>query len=63
MEVAMSDAQDDLLLRAARLSAARRRTASARRPLSPGVSALLWAMRLYVVLMIAVVAVQVARLA
>lgn len=50
------------LLEAARLSARRRMTGWPPRRLSPAVSALMWAMRLYVVLMLAVVALQIARL-
>jgi hypothetical protein len=61
--VSGSDTPDTLAQRAAWLAAARRQAAPDRRPLSAGVSALLWVMRLYVVLMATVIAVQVARLA
>jgi len=55
--------EGDATMRAARLSAERRTAPWARRSLSPGVNALLWTLRLYVVLMLGVVAVQFARLA
>jgi hypothetical protein len=56
-------AATDAVLDAARRIAARRDARWARRPLSPGLWLLLWAMRVYVVLMLAVVAVQLVRLA
>ncbi len=53
----------DATLEAARRVAARRDAHWPRRPLSPGLWLLLWAMRVYVLLMLAVVAVQLVRLA
>lgn len=53
---------DGALLQAAALSAARRDVTWMPRPLTPPVRALLWALRLYVVLMLAVVVVQLTRL-
>jgi hypothetical protein len=53
----------DPVLDAARRVAARRDAQWPRRPLSPRLRLLLWAMRVYVVLMLAVVAVQLLRLA
>lgn len=53
----------DATLAQARSLAVRREARWRRRPLSPGLSLLLWAMRLYVVLMLVVVAVQLLRLA
>ena len=50
------------LLAAARVSAHRRMTRWPRRALSPSVRVLMWAMRAYVVLMLAVVALQIVRL-
>ncbi|HET9148646.1 MAG TPA: hypothetical protein VFN77_11375 [Acetobacteraceae bacterium] len=46
----------------ARRISARRGMRWHRRPLSPGVRILLWSLRLYVFLMLAVVAIQVTRL-
>ena len=53
----------DATLEAARSLAARRHAHWPRRPLSPGLRLLLWALRVYVLLMLAVVAIQLARLA
>ncbi|HJS86416.1 MAG TPA: hypothetical protein VJ779_13245 [Acetobacteraceae bacterium] len=53
---------DPAALVAARSSAARRRTGWPRRTLSGRIAALMWMLRLYVVGMLAVVAVQIARL-
>ncbi len=52
----------DALLEAARLLAARRAMIWQRRELSPGLTILLWSLRIYVFLMLAVVAIQLARL-
>jgi len=60
---ALSAAGDAGLLAAARVSAHRRMTRWPRRVLSPSVRVLMWAMRAYVVLMLAVVALQIVRLA
>lgn len=54
---------DGALLDAARLSAARRRATWPRRELSAPVRIMLWALRAYVLLMLVIVALQVARLA
>ena len=59
---ALSPAGDAGLLAAARVSAHRRMTRWPRRALSPSVRVLMWAMRAYVVLMLAVVALQIVRL-
>ena len=59
-ELAVRDA--DILHEAARASAARRDVTWPPRPLSPPVRALLWALRIYVILMVAVVIVQLTRL-
>lgn len=53
----------EAMLDAARSVAARRDARWPRRPLSPALRLLLWALRVYVVLMLAVVVVQLARLA
>lgn len=53
---------DAAVLDMAKLSAARRKAQLSRRPLSRAVRALLWTLRIYVVLMLAVVVVQLARL-
>ena len=55
-------AGDAGLLAAAHVSAQRRMARWPRRVLSPTVRVLMWAMRLYVVLMLAVVALQIVRL-
>ena len=52
----------DLVHEAALASAARRDVRWPRRPLTPLVRALLWALRLYVIVMLAVVVVQLTRL-
>ena len=54
--------RDQAVLEAARASALRRSTRWPPQPLSPGTRALLWALRIYVVLMLVVVGVQIARL-
>ena len=54
---------DTALLQAAQISASRRRATWPQRPLSLPVRATLWALRVYLLLMLAAVAVQVARLA
>ena len=59
---ALSPAGEAGLLAAARFSAHRRRAHWPRRSLSPAVRVLMWAMRAYVVLMLAVVALQIVRL-
>lgn len=59
-ESALRDA--DILHEAAMASAARRDVTWPRRPLTPLVSVLLWLLRIYVVLMLAVVVVQLTRL-
>lgn len=56
-------APDDVLLAAAREVAARRAAIWRRRALSPRLTVLLWALRIYVFLMLAVVAIQLARVA
>lgn len=53
---------NEALLDAARLSSARRQTTWPQRKLSGSVRLMLWALRVYLLLMLAVVAVQVARL-
>lgn len=55
-------AGDPATLDAARRLAARRRTSWPRRPLSGRISGLMWLLRLYVVAMMAVVALQLVRL-
>jgi len=60
---ALSPTSEAGLLAAARVSAHRRMTRWPRRALSPSVRVLMWAMRAYVVLMLAVVALQIVRLA
>ena len=52
----------DILRETARASAARRDVTWPRRPLTPLVQALLWSLRLYVILMAAVIVVQLTRL-
>ena len=59
---ALSPAGEAGLLTAARVSAHRRLIRWPRRALSPPVRVLMWAMRAYVVLMLAVVALQIVRL-
>lgn len=59
-ELAVREA--DVLHEAAEASAARRDVTWPRRPLTPLVRALLWSLRIYVVLMLTVVVVQLARL-
>jgi hypothetical protein len=61
-QLATQDGADHAALDAARVSAARRRTTWPRRTLSGHVTALMWMLRLYVAGMLAVVAVQIARL-
>ncbi len=59
-ELALRDA--DILHEAAQASAARRDVTWPLRPLTPLVRALLWVLRIYVILMVAVVIVQLVRL-
>jgi hypothetical protein len=54
--------RDQAVLDRARASALRRSTRWPPQTLSPGTRVLLWALRIYVVLMMAVVGVQIARL-
>ena len=54
--------RDQAVLDQARISALRRSTRWPPQTLSPGTRVLLWALRIYVVLMLAVVGVQIARL-
>ena len=61
--VAGDDAADGALLAAAREVAARRMAIWQRRRLSLRLTILLWALRVYVFLMLAVVAIQLARIA
>ena len=61
-QVAIQQGADHAAFAAARHSAARRRSAWPRRALSGHVTALMWMLRLYVAGMLAVVAVQIARL-
>jgi len=61
-ELAIHYGADAAAFDAARHSAARRRSAWPRRALSGHVTALMWMLRLYVVGMLAVVAVQLVRL-
>ncbi len=52
----------DILHEAARAAAVRRGVTWPRRPLTPLVQALLWSLRIYVILMAAVIVVQLTRL-
>ncbi len=52
----------DILMETAKASAARRELTWPPRPITPLISTLLWALRIYVILMLAVVAVQLTRL-
>ena len=54
--------RDQAVLEAARASALRRNAHWPPQALSPGTRVLLWALRIYVVLMLAVVGVQISRL-
>ncbi len=62
IEEAGAAEDEDAVLARARESATRRRRSWRRRPLSGRVSALMWLLRLYVVVMLAVVALQLGRL-
>ncbi len=53
----------EAMLEAAHQSAARRRLAWGRRAFSPAVRLLMWGLRLYVLVMVVIVGVQLARLA
>ncbi len=59
-DLAVHDA--DILMETAKASAARRALTWPPRPITPLIRALLWALRIYVILMLAVVVVQLARL-
>jgi hypothetical protein len=54
--------KEDVLLDTARQIAARRTAIRQRRELSPGLTVLLWSLRIYVFLMLAVVIIQLTRL-
>ncbi len=59
-DLAVRDA--DILMETAKASAARRELTWPPRPITPPIRALLWALRIYVILMLAVVVVQLTRL-